>query len=156
LTVGVSVLLLAWVLLLLEGPSCVQSSSPHSPAPTASIGNVSSLTTVQTFTKGKSEIPDEKHSEILERTNTLDDELRARAKPGDMVLVLGSADCIPDKDGNTTLATDRASAVAKRLKGVVPGVEVQTLPLRQHDSCKETGELRAAYPFLIHINQSSQ
>jgi hypothetical protein len=76
---------------------------------------------------------------------------------GDMLLLVGSADCKPFRQGgdgldNPMLAQNRARAVSEWLKPEMDarGVRVQVVPLDQHKSCRESEELRAVYPFLVH------
>ncbi len=96
-------------------------------------------------------------SKILQVTQDLKND---KAKAGDILLLLGSADCIPTKPkemgglwkDNAELADARANWVNLGLDGqaAVNSVKIKTLPLPQHARCGLARNLRAVYPFLIH------
>jgi len=75
---------------------------------------------------------------------------------GDILLLLGSADCKAFRKGgdgrdNPTLAKDRAKKVRDWLKPMMDarGVELDPDSVEQHERCRESADLRAVYPFLI-------
>lgn len=77
-------------------------------------------------------------------------------KPGDILLVLGSADCRAVKKGgrwpnNEALAAARSDSAKKGLDGKpeLSGVRVQAKALPQHIGCRPSPDVRAVYPFLI-------
>jgi hypothetical protein len=77
-------------------------------------------------------------------------------KSGDILLLLGSADCRAVKKGgrwsnNEALAAARADSAKHGLDGKpeLSGVRVQAKPLPQHIGCRPSPDVRAVYPFLI-------
>jgi flagellar basal body-associated protein FliL len=86
-----------------------------------------------------------------------------KTRAGDILLLLGSADCRPTKskargglwNNNEELADARANWVKKGLNGQLElsGVRVEARPLPQHSGCRETPDVRAVYPFLIQAKQ---
>jgi len=93
-------------------------------------------------------------------------QLRREAKPGDRLLLLGSADCTPFRAGknpidrkkaetkNDELATQRAEKIEAMLASSLKDdrIEVIARALPQHTGCKEAADLRAVYSFLIPPN----
>jgi hypothetical protein len=83
----------------------------------------------------------------------------AAAKPGDLLLLLGSADCTAiqkSKDmTNKELARNRAENVRRMLveSGRLADKDVQAESLYQHQNCRESGDMRAVFPVLIHMEQ---
>jgi hypothetical protein len=85
----------------------------------------------------------------------------ANPKSGDVLLLLGSADCTPfrgnekreknTKDANSELAERRAKTVGNRQEPTAEklGVVIRSKALQQHSSCKEAPDLRGVYSFLI-------
>lgn len=80
-------------------------------------------------------------------------------KSGDILLLLGSADCRAVKKGgrwpnNEALAAARADSARQGLDGKpeLSGVRVQAKPLPQHIGCQPSPDVRAVYPFLIQSN----
>jgi hypothetical protein len=96
-------------------------------------------------------------TKIHQLTNNIEEK---KAHDGDILLLLGSADCIPTRpkkdgglwDSNDELAKARADWVSTGLDGkaAVRGVKIEALPLPQHAHCGTTLDLRAVYPFLVH------
>jgi hypothetical protein len=83
-------------------------------------------------------------------------------KLGDILLLLGSADCRAVKKGsrwkdNDALAAARADRAKEGLHGKsqLDGVRVEATPLPQHVGCRPSPDVRAVYPFLIHADQAS-
>ena len=79
------------------------------------------------------------------------------AKAGDILLLLGSADCVATKKGglwrnNEDLAKARADWVNHSLGGQeeVKDIKIKSLPLPQHARCGPARNVRAVFPFLIH------
>jgi uncharacterized membrane protein len=83
----------------------------------------------------------------------------AVAKPGDLLLLLGSADCTAiqkSKDmTNKDLARKRAENVRQMLidAGPLTDKDVQAESLYQHQNCRESEDMRAVFPVLIHMEQ---
>ena len=88
----------------------------------------------------------------------LKDSFVASRREGDMLLLLGSADCIEihkrAKD-NAELATKRAANVRSQLlvdhAGKEGEIEIDSLP--QYRRCGEMEDLRAVFPFLVHAER---
>jgi len=81
-------------------------------------------------------------------------------KSGDILLLLGSADCRAVKKGgrwpnNEALAAARANSAMQGLdsRPELSGVRVQAKPLPQHIGCAPSPDVRAVYPFLIQSKQ---
>jgi hypothetical protein len=93
-----------------------------------------------------------------------DDLVKSGARDGDILLLLGSADCISTKrkmnggrwDSNEELATARAEWVRNGLKDqpAAHGITIMPLPLAQHERCGATPNVRAVYPFLFHADNN--
>jgi heme/copper-type cytochrome/quinol oxidase subunit 2 len=83
----------------------------------------------------------------------------ALAKPGDLLLLLGSADCTSiqkSKDmTNKDLARNRAENVRRMLikTGPLTDKEIQAESLYQHQNCRESEDMRAVFPVLIHMEE---
>jgi uncharacterized membrane protein len=83
----------------------------------------------------------------------------AVAKPGDLLLLLGSSDCTSiqkSKDmTNKDLARNRAENVRHMLidTGPLTDKDVQAESLYQHLNCRESEDMRAVFPVLIHMEQ---
>jgi heme/copper-type cytochrome/quinol oxidase subunit 2 len=83
----------------------------------------------------------------------------AGAKPGDLLLLLGSSDCTSiqkSKDmTNKDLARNRAENVRHMLiaSGPLTDKDVQAESLYQHQNCRESEDMRAVFPVLIHMEQ---
>ena len=143
LTVGFSVLVLAWAMLLVaERP---QVSPPCLSHCTSQIVAEPRLPALK-FRRGDWGKPD---------FNGLEKALKPET--GDTLLLIGSADCTPSRTpGNTTLASNRASTVRERLKHEHSDLEFQTIVLPQYDDCKETPSLRAVFPYLIRSKSTER
>lgn len=82
------------------------------------------------------------------------------AQAGDILLLLGSADCVatkPKNEGglwanNEELAKARANWVKDDLQGLaaVNGIRIEPFALPQHAGCGLARNVRAVFPFLIH------
>jgi hypothetical protein len=75
---------------------------------------------------------------------------------GDLLLLLGSADCTAIHAKNMTneqLARNRASSVLDSLthSGALTGEDVRAESLYQHEKCRESKDMRAVFPVLIHM-----
>jgi hypothetical protein len=83
----------------------------------------------------------------------------AAAQPGDLLLLLGSADCTAiqrSKDmTNAKLASNRAENVRRMLldTGPLTDKDVRAESLYQHQNCRESEDMRAVFPVLIHMEQ---
>jgi preprotein translocase subunit SecG len=77
----------------------------------------------------------------------------ADPKPGDLLLLLGSADCTAIRKRRMTngdLALYRAAAVQKILQDQLrDSVRIEAKSLHQHESCSQSEDLRAVFPVLI-------
>ena len=84
--------------------------------------------------------------------------LSGKVETGDMLLLIGSADCAPIKKplDNYIVASNRASEVLKALKKEHQGLEIQTIVLPQYSDCKETPSLRAVFPYLIRSKSTER
>lgn len=152
LTLGFSLLVLTWTLLLVihrpdvQAPPC-QSDSPNKIS-------ASFVGPATQFDPSSAEPVDPRKLNVL--IERLAKESTGR---GDMLLLIGSADCTPIRDpqqrpySNQKLASDRAEEVEKLLRsgrfGNLSGLEIATEVLPQYAGCKGTQDLRAVYPFLI-------
>jgi len=101
--------------------------------------------------------------------NSGDDPLRALKTsvrnagtwPGDLLLLLGSADCtaiqVSKEMTNEKLARNRAENVRKMLTdtGALAGEDVRAKSLYQHQNCRESKNMRAVFPVLIHMEQEN-
>lgn len=83
------------------------------------------------------------------------------ARAGDILLLLGSADCIPTTLGglwknNEELEKARANWVKNALEGQpeLSGLSRQTSTLPEYSGCRKSPDVRAVYPFLIHARQN--
>lgn len=82
-------------------------------------------------------------------------------KDGDVLLLLGSADCVPfrgKRDGNSSLAEQRAEWVAGEMQSKIQalGVTSQPQPMPTHEGCRQADGLRAVYPILIQIKPAAR
>ena len=92
------------------------------------------------------------------------DAIKNEARKGDILLLLGSADCIPTRPksagglwkDNEELAGARADWVKSDLQGdsALSGISIESRPLPQHLRCGKTSDVRAVYPFLIHAKEN--
>jgi uncharacterized membrane protein len=78
------------------------------------------------------------------------------AGPGDLLLLLGSADCTAIHANNMTneqLAKNRAYTIDEMLSrsGVLMGEKVLADSLYQHERCRGSEDMRAVFPVLIHM-----
>jgi hypothetical protein len=134
-------LAVACLLLLAQRPEV------HPPASLPSIGKLLALP-VPKFARRSWDNP----SEI----DPLKKQLSENAKNGDLLLLIGSADCVPSRKpiDNYTLAFNRASEVSNRLQNVVGVPDIRVLP--QYDHCQGNADLRAVYPFLIRLERDDK
>ena len=102
-----------------------------------------------------------------EKLQQLTDDLGTKnAKARDILLLLGSADCVAtkpqDKGGiwkdNAELANARATWVRDSLhdQPAVKDMKIETLALPEHARCGPSRNVRAVYSFLIHAEDNSQ
>jgi len=81
--------------------------------------------------------------------------------PGDLLLLLGSADCTAiqrSKDmTNKDLARKRAENVRRMLidSGTLTDKDVRAESLYQHQNCRGSEDMRAVFPVLIHTGQEN-
>ena len=80
------------------------------------------------------------------------------ARSGDVLILLGSADCRAihaPGDSNEMLAKRRADAVRNLLlpRNLLDPESIRTQSLLQHEKCRQSGDLRAVFPVLIHVGQ---
>lgn len=81
-----------------------------------------------------------------------------KAEKGDMLLLLGSADCTPIKKdreelNNTKLALNRASRVRDLLQAAGFGLEMPSEVLPQYAGCEANPSIRAVFPFLLRFRE---
>ncbi|HEY6349672.1 MAG TPA: hypothetical protein VI636_09705 [Candidatus Angelobacter sp.] len=81
--------------------------------------------------------------------------LSQKAEKGDLLLLIGSADCTPirnnkEKLDNTQLALNRATKVRDLLQAAGFSLEMPPQVLPQYVNCREKSETRAVYPLLLH------
>lgn len=76
-----------------------------------------------------------------------------QAPKGDILLLVGSADCTRMSSTNAKLAHDRADSLEKILHGPSIGLPadlpIEVFATRQHESCKATPDMRGVFPFLL-------
>jgi hypothetical protein len=89
----------------------------------------------------------------------LETELHDNGREGDILLLLGSADCVPTRPrglwkNNDDLASARADWVLNGLRGKLGGVRPKPSILPQYERCAKTEDMRAVYPFLIRAEDS--
>lgn len=164
LVYGFSALLMALVPALLLGtqapsktdcPKCgtVTDCSKCQSVITASSFEVKSLPAITRM--GNSRPPEVDPTKIED----LASELRAQGKEGDILLLLGSADCLPTRPNgvwkdNEELAGARANSVLTGLQGKLHGVQSKSLAMPQYERCAKTLDMRAVYPFLIYAKDA--
>ena len=157
LTVGFSVLVLAWVMLWTQRP---QVSPPLPGQPTSQIvaGPPSPSQLVPAPDFPLSSVQFAKGSSTPTNIEPLTNSLSGKVKTGDTLLLIGSADCAPIKKplDNYIVASNRASEVLKALKKEHQGLEIQTIVLPQYSDCKETPSLRAVFPYLIRSKSTER
>ena len=158
LTVGFSVLVLAWAMLLVaERPQVSPLRPSHytsqivagPPSPSQLVPAPDFPLSSVEFAKGSGTVTDIREL----KTN-----LSGKVETGDMLLLIGSADCAPIKKplDNYIVASNRASEVLKALKKEHQGLEIQTIVLPQYSDCKETPSLRAVFPYLIRSKSTER
>lgn len=81
--------------------------------------------------------------------------LSQKVEKGDMLLLIGSADCTAvrsnkEKLDNTQLALNRAIKVRDLLQAAGFSLEMPPQVLPQYVNCREKPETRAVYPLLVH------
>jgi len=113
------------------------------------------LDPISGFTAGFTTFPSGSPS-LSDRMGLLLEEVKKlQPKPGDTLLLLGSADCTavqkPHLTSNQALAKERAQIVADAFPPgeIVDGVEINPESLTQHENCKNSADLRAVFPILI-------
>lgn len=88
-----------------------------------------------------------------------DDALR-QAGTGDILLLVGPADCTPMKSGNQELARNRAEWVLKNLRDsdsqIPANVKIESYAPTQHDKCEATKDVRAVYPYPVPHHEQRQ
>jgi hypothetical protein len=80
------------------------------------------------------------------------------ARGGDLLILLGSADCRAihaPGDSNSSLAKRRADAVRNLLlpRNLLDPENILADSLYQHEQCRESGDVRAVFPVLVHVGQ---
>lgn len=161
LVFGFSVILLALVPpLLLHGEAVNSQACPKCPtqeplkAPKIAVIPLGSIDAL-----GDGRRPEDKIIGLQKIERVTSDLQRNKAQPGDILLLLGSADCIATKpksmgglwNDNAELANARAQWVNDGLQGqdAAKGLKIENLPLPQHARCGLARNVRAVYPFLI-------
>jgi hypothetical protein len=154
-SLGFSVVVLLWAAVMV-GYKSQDGENPvkNEPAPSGTLSSVQ-LNPLLPFIGGKTELQDPNGLDKWKKYVT-----SQNLASGDMLLLVGSADCIPfrqagDGHNNTALAMERAKAVQEKLKPEMDarGVRLKMYNLDQHEGCRKTDVLRAVYPFLIHDAQ---
>jgi hypothetical protein len=85
----------------------------------------------------------------------------AAGKPGDLLLLLGSADCTAIQKStdltNEKLASNRAENARQMLIKTGPLTEKDVVAdsLYQHEKCRDSADMRAVFPVLIHVDQET-
>jgi hypothetical protein len=165
LSVSFSVFLLIWVLVLVayqpsestgKCPAAVPCKQP--PASATSKFEVKPLNTIPLFDPGISDryfFPGSDNHKGLQGKSALPqlEAVFSGTQEGDTLLLLGSADCTSfQKGGNAGLAQGRATTIMKELQANAEkrGVDIEPTALKQHSACKDTQEMRAVFPVLIH------
>jgi hypothetical protein len=99
------------------------------------------------------------HSEPLAGVDRLARSLEDESpKKGDILLLLGSADCTRYSKSNRQLALERAARISDELGPSLHGARVEDrYVLAQHgDGCKENMDLRSVFSFLIQQQETSK
>ena len=154
LTVGFSILVLTWIIVLVSYQPVPVGTNGPAPTPTPP----SNTPTAHTFSLANQSLPRPTfapgHSDHPEHFEDLQKALSDQAKEGDLLLLLGSTDCTSRKKGNEGLALERANTVEERLKSEMNGkhVSIAMGNLPYHTACKESPESRAVIPFLVHLS----
>jgi len=139
-------------------PQCASSASIMDAEKISAL----SLTSVNNLGDGRR--PEDEAVDPTEIHQLTEDLHNKGARDDDILLLLGSADCIPTRpkknggrwDSNEELAGARADWVSKGLKDqpAAHGITIKPLPLPQHARCGKAPNLRAVYPFLFHAENS--
>ena len=149
-SLGFSVVVLIWSVVIVAYQNAPSHTAVEPLKPTV---EVRALPVLKEFEKGTA---------ILKGGNAKVDQWQSNitTSPGDTLLLIGSTDCKPFRKGsagtNATLAEQRAEAIRARLQFTLSAKGVQPLTdnnIGQHENCHETTNLRAVYPYLIHIDE---
>jgi hypothetical protein len=150
-----SALVLLWALLVI----CYRQKESIPVQPPAPISSELLLPPITGFIAGNSKYLDK--NRILEQvTQQTIQKHKSDIKPEDLLLLLGSADCTAVRKSlrktNGDFASERADEVTDIVKGMklLPEDHVIPMPLYQHESCKESADLRAVFPVLIKAEKS--
>jgi hypothetical protein len=162
LVYGFSAILLALVPGLLfheDAPAPEKKPCPQCPSPVVMRGEISVLPLISVNNLGDSDSDKNIDPQQIQKLTT--DAIARGARKDDILLLLGSADCIPTRPGgkwesNEALAKARAEWVESSLQGdpALSGIRIESGPLPQHARCGKTTEVRAVYPFLIHAEET--
>lgn len=158
-----SVFVLIWVVVLVcFGPA---EPKPVKTEPTPPPGHSElmidrDLPSIAGFLPGKTSLfpntkpgsmPDDSRDNLMTRLK------QDSASRGDILMLLGSADCVrgghSDPNGNRGLATRRAQWVQSQLQldAQALGLILLAKPMATHESCEQAPEMRAVYPVLIRL-----
>jgi flagellar basal body-associated protein FliL len=157
LTLGFSLLVLVWALVLVAHRTDTITSQPDS---SSYVSERPPLPAVTFKSESDPMVPDMDTLDELKRQ--IGDQ---KPEEGDMLLLIGSADCarirsskeLPSTNGQ--LAKRRAERVQHSLEdaglGTKNGLSIKANYLPQYDSCMPTSELRAVFPFLFRSRIST-
>jgi hypothetical protein len=152
LALGLSLLLFGWMSLLVGAPTPATKlpPPPPKPPPPPAAKNLSEL-----FLDPLTNFPLGGASANHDQFESLKTQLVEKgAGEGDILLLLGSADCTSKRDGdNEDLARERAQTVRQDLEslglGKAHGVKIRTYVLPQYAGCRADANMRGVYPLLI-------
>ena len=153
LTIGFSALVLGWALVMVAYHAGAEPPKPgEAKKEEVSVLSVKRLAPVPVFMRGNAD------PGTAKAYRELKDSFVASRREGDMLLLLGSADCIEihkSAKDNAELATKRAANVRSQLlidrAGNEGEIEIDSLP--QYRRCGEMEDLRAVFPFLVHAER---
>ncbi|WP_348269875.1 hypothetical protein P8936_00995 [Edaphobacter paludis] len=156
LMIGFSALVLGWAVVMVAYHAAAEPPKPgEAKKEEVSVLSVKRLAPVPVFMRGNAD------PRTAKAYRELKDSFVASRREGDMLLLLGSADCIEihkSAKDNAELATKRAANVKTQLlvdRAAKEGeIEIDSLP--QYRRCGEMEELRAVFPFLVHAESGGR
>jgi len=155
LTIGFSALVLGWAVVMVAYHATAETPKQGEKKEEVTVLSVKQLKPVPVFVRGNADPGKAKAYRELK------DSFVASRREGDMLLLLGSADCIEihkSAKDNAELAMKRAANVRSQLlvdgTGKEGEIEIDSLP--QYRRCGEMEDLRAVFPFLVHAEREEK
>jgi hypothetical protein len=153
LMIGFSALVLGWAVVMVAYHTTAEVPKPEEvKKKEISVLSVKRLAPAPLFVRGDADPGRAKAYQELK------DSFVASRREGDMLLLLGSADCIEihkSAKDNAELARKRAANMRSQLlvdhAGKEGEIEIDSLP--QYRRCGEMEDLRAVFPFLLHVER---